>query len=222
MNKKRELKNFKTFNKDAYRPLSAFEVNAYYLPFTNSVYIPVGILQEPFYSEEFLFEENLGSLGNIIAHEIAHSIFVNDSLLDENNYKHFYFNYEYYQKYREWQKKIVKLYSNYKNSYEIKEDGVRTFYENSADILGMQACLNVLKMKNSLSENYSNFFEFYARSKVGVTSDLYNRTIYLTETHSLPEARVNCVLKNFNEFYEVYFVGQKDKMYISPKHRARF
>ncbi|MEE0265992.1 MAG: M13-type metalloendopeptidase, partial [Acutalibacteraceae bacterium] len=60
------------------------EVNAHYYPGSNSILIHAGILQEPVYSREKSFEENLGGIGTIVAHEISHSLDIAGSEYDEN------------------------------------------------------------------------------------------------------------------------------------------
>ena len=49
------------------------EVNAYYTPSTDEVFIAGGLLTEPFYHKDYPFEHNLAGLGFVIAHEIGHS-----------------------------------------------------------------------------------------------------------------------------------------------------
>ncbi len=49
------------------------EVNAYYTPSTDEVFIAGGLLTEPFYHKDYPYEHNLAGLGFVIAHEIGHS-----------------------------------------------------------------------------------------------------------------------------------------------------
>ena len=54
--------------------MSAIEVNAYYTPLFNAIYIPYGIAQMPLYDLQLHPLFNMAGLGAIIAHEIGHSI----------------------------------------------------------------------------------------------------------------------------------------------------
>ena len=49
------------------------EVNAYYTPSTDEVFIAGGLLTEPFYHKDYPYEHNLAGLGFVIAREIGHS-----------------------------------------------------------------------------------------------------------------------------------------------------
>jgi hypothetical protein len=53
---------------------SALEVNAYYSPMVDAVYLPSGIMQPPFYSPEWPEWMQMATLGSVIAHELGHAI----------------------------------------------------------------------------------------------------------------------------------------------------
>ena len=50
---------------------SAFDINAYYNPESNSINFPAGILQAPFYDKNQSTEKNYGGIGVVIGHEIT-------------------------------------------------------------------------------------------------------------------------------------------------------
>lgn len=54
--------------------LSAIDVNAYYVPFFNAIYLPYGITTMPLYSSQLPTPYNIAGLGAILAHEIGHAI----------------------------------------------------------------------------------------------------------------------------------------------------
>ena len=64
--------------------LEPFTVNAYYTSTSNDITFPAAILQEPLYDVNASFEENLGGIGFIIAHEITHAFDNNGAKFDEN------------------------------------------------------------------------------------------------------------------------------------------
>ena len=41
------------------------------------------------------------------------------------------------------------------------------------------------------------------------------------DVHSLKKVRVNIVLRQFEEFYNVYGIKQGDDMYVSPENRIK-
>lgn len=48
-------------------------INAFYNPTTNTITVPAGILQKPFYDESGNKEKILGGIGAVIGHEISHA-----------------------------------------------------------------------------------------------------------------------------------------------------
>ena len=59
-------------------------VNACFLPELNTINIPAGILNEPFYDRDASYATNLGAIGMIIAHEMGHSFDKEGAKYDEN------------------------------------------------------------------------------------------------------------------------------------------
>ncbi|KAH1025819.1 hypothetical protein HUJ05_010470 [Dendroctonus ponderosae] len=55
-------------------PSNIFDVNAYYSILQNLIFIPLGILQEPFYFENGPRIFSYAALGSLIGHELAHSL----------------------------------------------------------------------------------------------------------------------------------------------------
>lgn len=53
---------------------AADEVNAYYDPCQNRVFVPAGILSPPFYNDEYDDELVLGGIGFVLAHELGHAV----------------------------------------------------------------------------------------------------------------------------------------------------
>ena len=47
-------------------------VNAYYTPSKNQIVFPAGILQAPFYDQEFPKSLNFGAMGVVMGHELTH------------------------------------------------------------------------------------------------------------------------------------------------------
>ena len=67
---------------------SAFDINAYYNPESNSINFPAGILQAPFYDKNQSTEKNYGGIGVVIGHEITHAFDSNGADYDENGDMH--------------------------------------------------------------------------------------------------------------------------------------
>lgn len=54
--------------------MSAIDVNAYYTPYYNAIYIPYGIATMPLFDVQLSPADNIAGLGAIIAHEIGHAL----------------------------------------------------------------------------------------------------------------------------------------------------
>ena len=72
----------KDFNPDKWYAFDPQDVNAAYIPENNSITIPAGILQPPFYDAKASRGANLGGIGVVIGHEISHAFDPNGSKYD--------------------------------------------------------------------------------------------------------------------------------------------
>ena len=70
------------FNPDKWYAFDPQDVNAAYIPENNSITIPAGILQPPFYDAKASRGANLGGIGVVIGHEISHAFDPNGSKYD--------------------------------------------------------------------------------------------------------------------------------------------
>ena len=197
-------------------------VNAYYSPTYNEIVFPAGILQEPFFSEDYDTPLNFGGIGTVIGHEITHGFDDKGRKFDsDGNLKDWWTEIDS-KKYNEKTKKIRDQYSSY--MVEGKNvNGDLTLGENIADIGGvsisyfaLQRYLQENPSENILIDNLTpnqRFFINYAkiwRSKTRKKESLKRLTM---DPHSPPEFRVNGVLSNLNEFYEAFNVNKNDKLW---------
>uniref|UniRef100_T1JLU6 Peptidase M13 N-terminal domain-containing protein n=1 Tax=Strigamia maritima TaxID=126957 RepID=T1JLU6_STRMM len=68
--------------------IGVLTANAFYVIASNTIYIPGGMLQPPFYSPNRSQAMNYGSLGSIIGHEIGHAFDDEGSQMDERGALH--------------------------------------------------------------------------------------------------------------------------------------
>ena len=181
---------------------SAFDINAYYNPESNSINFPAGILQAPFYDKNQSTEKNYGGIGVVIGHEITHAFDSNGADYDENGDMHNW-----------WTKadskafdKRIKAFEDQWNGLEIygtKVNGKLTVTENVADAGGLSSTLQVLKT-DMTKPNLKDYFENYADIWKQKASLQYNKYTMVQDVHAPNELRVNQQLKNLPEFYEAY------------------
>ena len=197
---------------------SAFDINAYYNPESNSINFPAGILQAPFYDKNQSTEKNYGGIGVVIGHEITHAFDSNGADYDENGDMHNW-----------WTKadtkafdKRIKAFEDQWNGSEIygtKVNGKLTVTENVADAGGLSSTLQVLKT-DMTKPNLKDYFENYANIWKQKASLQYNKYTMVQDVHAPNELRVNQQLKNLPEFYEAYpQIKEGDAMYLAPSKR---
>ena len=197
---------------------SAFDINAYYNPESNSINFPAGILQAPFYDKNQSVEKNYGGIGVVIGHEITHAFDSNGADYDENGDMHNW-----------WTKadtkafdKRIKAFEDQWNGLEIygtKVNGKLTVTENVADAGGLSSTLQVLKT-DMTKPNLKDYFENYADIWKQKASLQYNKYTMVQDVHAPNELRVNQQLKNLPEFYETYpQIKEGDDMYLAPSKR---
>ena len=197
---------------------SAFDINAYYNPESNSINFPAGILQAPFYDKNQSTEKNYGGIGVVIGHEITHAFDSNGADYDENGDMHNW-----------WTKadskafdKRIKAFEDQWNGLEIygtKVNGKLTVTENVADAGGLSSTLQVLKT-DMTKPNLKDYFENYANIWKQKASLQYNKYTMVQDVHAPNELRVNQQLKNLPEFYEAYpQIKEGDAMYLAPSKR---
>ena len=197
---------------------SAFDINAYYNPESNSINFPAGILQAPFYDKNQSTEKNYGGIGVVIGHEITHAFDSNGADYDENGDMH---NWWTNADSKAFDKRI-KAFEDQWNGLEIygtKVNGKLTVTENVADAGGLSSTLQVLKT-DMTKPNLKDYFENYANIWKQKASLQYNKYTMVQDVHAPNELRVNQQLKNLPEFYETYpQIKEGDAMYLAPSKR---
>ena len=197
---------------------SAFDINAYYNPESNSINFPAGILQAPFYDKNQSTEKNYGGIGVVIGHEITHAFDSNGADYDENGDMHNW-----------WTKADSKAFDKRIKAFEDQWDGLEiygtkvngklTVTENVADAGGLSSTLQVLKT-DMTKPNLKDYFENYADIWKQKASLQYNKYTMVQDVHAPNELRVNQQLKNLPEFYEAYpQIKEGDDMYLAPSKR---
>ena len=205
-----------------------FIVNAMYTSTTNSIYIPLAYIQEPFISikSDASLDYNLANIGFTIAHELSHAF---DNIGSK---------YDYNGNLNEWwtpsdKKKYNAIQENVKKHYDFfaKKDGITTtsitdmnLRENISDINAINLCVRYLTDFlndsyvdiSSFREVFEDFYIYYAiqmRQHINTTSlNYYN----LTDPHPLNKYRVNVPLSRSDLFKALYDVKKGDGMYFEP------
>ena len=203
-------------------------VNAYFSPTYNEIVFPAGILQNPFFDENFDAALNFGGIGSVIGHEITHGFDDQGRKFDSKGNLNDWWTDKDAEKYVNKTSKLRDQYSNY--VIEGKNlNGELTLGENIADLGGVSISYHSMSkyLKDNMNEskvlegftpqqrfflNYAKIWRCNTRSK-----EILNRLV--TDPHSPPEFRVNGVLTNLVEFYQAFGVKESDKLWKPEKER---
>lgn len=195
-----------------------YTVNACYDPAANDITFPAAILQSPLYEKDASYEENLGGIGYIIAHEITHAFDNNGALFDENGNLGSWWAQEDYTAFSALCEKVVKFYDGQEAIAAVATNGQLTLSENVAD-LGAAACVTELVKKHG--GDLSLLFTSMAKSWASSKTREYAALAAKTDTHADDKLRINCVLSNIEEFYETFDISEGDGMYVAPENRIK-
>lgn len=194
-------------------------IDACYQPLFNSITIPAGILQEPFYYVNGSDAQNYGAIGTIIGHEISHAFDNTGAQFDSKGNLSNWWTEDDYNKFKEKTQKVRDFYSTVKTDSGKFVNGDLTVGENIADISGVRCSLEVLKKMGN--PDYKGFFESYAKIwRFISTPEVLDNQLQF-DVHSPSKVRINAVLSQIDEFYDTYGITPNDKMYVKPEDRLK-
>ena len=206
------------FNPDKWMGMEPQEVNACYIPENNSITIPMGILQPPFYSVTASPGANLGGIGTVIGHEISHAFDTNGCRYDKNgNMKNWWTKADY----AAFQKR-AEAFGPYYDRYvvgeeKLQENGKLVTSEAIADCGGLSVATEIANGDEAmLKDLYHNFAAIFASK---YTPQIL-RFIVQMDPHPVGAARVNGALSSIDAFYRVYGITISDGMYVQPQQRV--
>jgi putative endopeptidase len=203
--------------------MNAHDINAYYSPSKNEIVFPAGILQEPFYSSTQSFAENLGGIGAVIGHEMTHGFDDKGRLYDSDGNLNDWWTESDATGFELRSKKLEEHFNKFEY-FDIKVNGKLTLGENIADLGGITFSLKTLERlvePDQLNEQMKKLFEQWAKVwRCNITPDTLKNQL-LTDPHSPTQLRVNGILPNLDEFYQVYQIAPQDKMYLDPELRSK-
>lgn len=192
-------------------------INAYYSPSANDIYITRGIMNAPFCDLNRDYASNLGGLGSVIGHELSHAFDSNGMKYDADGvYNPDWISKEDQAAFEEKQKQVIDFYNKQTLLDVYHIDGEKTLGENLADIGAVECMLAIVNTK----EEKEKLFEAYAVTWCALYPDKGIIAAVTNDVHSPDLIRVNAVLSNFEDFYDVYDVQEGDGMYLEPENRV--
>jgi len=205
----------------------SYIVNAFYYNEINEFIVPAGSLLYPFFGgDKSSIGWNYGGLGCVIGHEMIHAFDDDGKDYDQYGLYNPWWKPRDNRRFHAISKKLVELYNGSK-IYGININGTLTLNENLADLGGFSIALEALKHeiadKSEKERKYElqQFFISYAvswRTKEEKKKVLQSLII---DRHSPAELRVNLIVSQMQEWYDIFDVKVANKMYIAPEDRAK-
>ncbi len=201
------------------------EINAFYDPSANSFVLLAGILQEPFYSATGDAVMNYGGIGFVVGHEIGHGFDDQGSRFGpKGNLKQWWTPADD-AAYARKRKSLIEQ----ANAYEILPGtflkGELEIGEIMGDLCGAQIALGAYRKAVAAQgaddkKVLKDFFAQLAATWRSKWREDFLLQVLQTDGHPPSEFRSNGIVKQFDEFHQIYEVKPGDKMYLAPEKRV--
>lgn len=209
--------------------MSPQTVNAYCNFGFNEIVFPAAILQPPFFSEEVDDAINYGAIGSVVGHEITHGFDDQGSKFDGKGNRKTWWTKQDRARFDKKARVLVKQFDRYTVADGIKVNGQLTLGENIADLGGESIAYDayMLHLEKTGRKNINGFtpeqrfFLGYALFEREKSRPEAEKTRVLTDPHSPSIYRVNGPASNLPEFYAAFGVTKGDKLYRTPRDRAK-
>nr|WP_193610119.1 M13-type metalloendopeptidase [Nocardioides lijunqiniae] len=200
-------------------------VNAYYNPGTNEICFPAGILQKPFFSPDAHPAENYGGIGAVIGHEIGHGFDDQGAQYDGSGNLNDWWTADDKAAFEVKSTALVAQYDAFEPRAlpGEKVNGSLTVGENIGDLGGLTIGHKAFVISEggdaSVEDRRSLFLNwaYVWRTKRRTEQERQYLTI---DPHSPPEFRAN-IVRNLDEFHEVFETREGDGLWIDPAERVR-
>ncbi|EKX51779.1 hypothetical protein GUITHDRAFT_65658 [Guillardia theta CCMP2712] len=180
------------------------EVNAFYGPNNNGLWIPAGILQAPFFDASNPDARNYGSIGSVLGHEMTHGFDDSGREYDERGSLHDWWDKETVEKFKERSSCVARLFDSYSVAYR-HVNGNLTLGEDMADAGGLKFSYQAfMAAKERQPEEKRVFFTAFAQTWCTVERKKGVLNQVLTDPHAPNKFRVLGALSQFAPFAEVF------------------
>ncbi len=191
--------------------------NCFYNPNANEIVIPGCFARGSIYNSEMSDEEVLAKIGVVIGHEISHAFDSSGSQFDKDGNMVSWWTEEDFEAFKIKNKKLAEFYNTIQPWEGVHLKGSIMTGEACADLGGFKAALGIASKKKDF--DYDRFFKAYA--DLWMYKNTYQKALrYLNDVHPMSYLRVNCVVQQFDEFFEQYDIKEGDGMYLAPEDRV--
>lgn len=184
-------------------------VNAYYSPSTNTITILAGILQLPFFSNQFNKVSEYAILGSIIGHELSHALDANGLYWnDEGSYKADGIISQ--QAMREFKGRASCLVQEYQQEQRACVNyGEQTLSENIADVTGIHMAYKALAPTSMSDQQYF----FFVLSQAFCEASAPTAQACNDDPHADPKYRIDLTFRNMPEFSRTFNCIEGQRMF---------
>ncbi|MCR4895177.1 MAG: hypothetical protein K5891_00205 [Lachnospiraceae bacterium] len=191
--------------------------SAWYNERYNAIYISAVCLATATDAENASYEELLGNFGQVLAHEIAHSLDPMGVQYDKDGWLEPWLDEAAQAEYDSRVGQITSFFDGMDTEYDRPVDGALITNETFADIVSMEVCMRLLAKREN--PDYDTFFRAVARQD---RTYVINNVDYLFSDSHLPsKQRINYVLGQFDEFYDTYDIDKESPYFVQTKDRLR-
>jgi putative endopeptidase len=204
-------------------------VNAYYSPALNEIVFPAAILQKPFFNMEAEDAVNYGAIGGVIGHEIGHGFDDQGAAYDGDGVMRNWWTESDLKSFKKRTGALVAQYNAFKVFPDLSVNGAFTLGENIGDLGGMSIAIKAYKLslKGGKSPKMDGFTGLqrvligWAQVWMNKDREASLRNQVASDPHSPSKFRINGVMRNVPEFYEVFNVKASDSLYLAPDKRVK-
>jgi len=209
--------------------MPAYLVNAGYDPTQNDITFPAGILQKPFFSEEYDDALNYGAMGAVIGHEITHGFDDEGSKFDAQGNLANWWTEADRAEFERRAAVVEAQFSAYTVNDGLAVDGKLTLGENLADLAGLTIAFDAL-LKRQENQRVAEldgftpaqrFFLSWARAWRSNDRPEALELLVKTNPHAPPRFRAIGPLSNLQAFQDAFGLTD-DSSALRPRDaRAR-
>ena len=195
------------------------EVNAFYGPKSNGLWIPAGILQAPFFDYENSDAQNYGSVGTILGHEMSHGFDDDGRRYDAKGEMKDWWEPATVEGFKKRSSCISSLFSTYK-VLDKPVNGKLTLGEDIADAGGIKFAYRAFLQSKPRSDHEKRlFFTSFAQTWCEVDRKKSALNSVMTDEHAPGKFRVIGGLTQFRPFSEAFHCPAGAPM--APKDESR-
>jgi len=205
-------------------------INAYYNPGFNEIVFPAAILQHPFFDEARDAAANFGAIGAVIGHEIGHGFDDQGSKYDGDGLLTDWWTEADREAFEKLTASLIEQY-NALAPVQVPEsfvNGALTIGENIGDLggLGIAWKAYLISLDGEVPvvigglSGAERFFLSWAQAWQLKARDEEVVRLLTIDPHSPNEFRCNQIVRNIDEFYAAFGVGESDRLWLAPSDRV--